>query len=91
MSQSRHDQRTLRDTADNLARSDPSLASMLTLFTQLATGEPVPRQTQARPPRGLGSLAARAARCSRFLLRRATTDAAVSPLDLQSPGPRRHH
>ena len=58
MSLSAHEQRTLRRIADELAASDPELASILGVFNRLAWGEAMPAR---QPPvaRSVGGVRAR--------------------------------
>jgi len=42
MSVPRREQRALHAIEDGICRSDPGLASMMTIFTRLAAGEPMP-------------------------------------------------
>lgn len=87
MSLSRRDRRILQEAGGGLARSDPGLASMLAVFSQLTAGEPVPGRQQARSRRALASLAGCAARCGHWLLQGAAADAAASWPGLLPPAP----
>jgi hypothetical protein len=64
MSLSRDEQRLLRDAADNLARTDPDLAEMLTHFGQRAANK-----RRSRPGRAWTALAESARGYSIRLLR----------------------
>ncbi|MGH3155369.1 MAG: DUF3040 domain-containing protein [Streptosporangiaceae bacterium] len=87
MSLSRRDRRMLREAAGSLAKSDPGLASMLALFNQLTSGEPVPGRQRARPRRALAALAGCAARGGHWLLRASAADAPACWPGLLGPVP----
>jgi hypothetical protein len=52
MSLNQPETKALRSIADGLAGSDPRLASMLTIFSQLAAGEEMPAREKIRARRG---------------------------------------
>jgi hypothetical protein len=62
MSLTEPETQALGSIADGLADSDPRLASMLNIFTRLATGEEMPAREKARARRGRPAARPRRAR-----------------------------